>query len=116
MGRMGFPRLSGHPWGVVGSAATFRFARVDACADELRLMGVGRSVVSTGVGKVERGRDSFVRNSSSACVPPAMKRMWRGPYGEGANWTMQFVECGGRRRGRRCALVGRFLATKGSMS
>ncbi len=117
MGRRGVPRLSGHPWGGgARGAVVFRFVRVGACADELRLMGAGRSEVSTEVFEVEGGRGSLVRNSSSARVPPDIERIRRGPCGEGANCTMQFVERGGRLRDRRCALAGRFLATKGRRS
>ena len=112
----GFPASPVTLGGVVGGAVVFRFVRVDACADEIRLMGVGRNEVSTDVFEVERYRGSFVRNSSNARVPPVMERIWRGPCGEGANCTMQFVERGGRLRDRRCALAGRFLATKGSRS
>ncbi len=65
--------------GVMGGAAAFRFVRVGACADEIRLMGVGRSKVSTGVVGVVRVRGSFVRKSSNACWPPNMERMWWGP-------------------------------------
>ncbi len=93
-----------------------RCRSLSTCADELRLMGVGRSGVSTEGINVERGGCSFVRNSSSACVPPAMERMWRGPCGDGANCIMQLVESGERLRERRCAVAGRFLATKGSRS
>ncbi len=103
--------------GVVGGAVAFRFVRVGACAYELRLMEVGRSRVSIGVVGVVRVRGSFVRKSSNACWPPNMERMWRGPWGDGAKCTMQFVESGGRRRrDLRCARVGRLVATKGSRS
>ncbi len=54
--------------GVVGGAAAFRFVRVGACADELRLMGVGRSRVSTGVVGVVRVRGFFVRKSSKCML------------------------------------------------
>ena len=102
--------------GVVGGAAAFRVVRVGACADMLRLMGVVQRVVTTGEVRVGGGRGSLVRNSSSACVPPVMERMWRGPCGEGVSCTMQFVERDGRLRDRRCAGVSLFLATKGSKS
>ena len=39
-----------------------------------------------------------------------------GPGVGGANCTMQFVESDGRRRDRRCDLVGRLVVTKGIMS
>jgi hypothetical protein len=102
--------------GVAGGVAAFRVVRVGACADELRLMGVVRRVFSTGEIRVVGRGGSLVRNSSSACVPPGMERMWRGPCGEGAIWTMQFVERGGGCKERLCAMVSRFLATKGSKS
>ena len=59
---------------------------------------------------------SVVRNSSNALVAHVMERIWRGPCGEGAKCTTQFVERGGRLRDRRCSLAGRFLVTKGSRS
>ena len=97
-------------------AKAFRGVRVGACADELRLMGVGRDEESSLVADREGGGGSLARNSSSACVPSAMERMWSGPWGDGANCTMQFVESDGRRRDRRCDLVGRLVVTKGSRS
>jgi hypothetical protein len=99
--------------GDVGGAATLRFVRVGACADELRLMGVERDKFSIGGCRGERRRCSLASKSSSACAPPSMERMWRGPCGDGAKCTMHFVESGGRLRDRRCALLGRLVATKG---
>jgi hypothetical protein len=56
---------------------------------------------------------SSSRKAASACAPPAMERMWRGPYGEGASCTVQGVARGGRRRARYCPRSRRFAVTKG---
>jgi len=63
----------------VGGVAARSLARVGACADELRLMGVERSEVFTLVGRVGEGRGSLSRKVSRACGPPAIERMWSGP-------------------------------------
>ena len=109
-------RREGSPSGGEGVATALSLARVGACADELRLMGVERDEVSTEVGRADRAEDFLYKKSLRACGPPAMDRMIRGPWGDGANWTTQFVESGGRLRDRRCSLVGRLVATKGSRS
>ncbi len=64
-----------------GGASALRLARVGACADELRLMGVERDEVSIGVGRAGRDEGSLSRKSARACGPPAMERIWRGPRG-----------------------------------
>ena len=84
----------------MGGAAALSLAPVGACADELRLMGVERDEVPTGEGREEGDKGSLSRKSSRACGPPAMERMWRGPWGDGANCTMQLEESGGRLRDR----------------
>jgi len=56
---------------------------------------------------------SLSKKVSRACEPPAMERMWSGPWGDGANCTTQLVVSGGRRWARRCSLVGRLATTKG---
>ena len=60
-------------------ATACNLARVGACADELRLMGVERAEVSTLVGRVRGGIGSLSKKASRACEPPAMERMWSGP-------------------------------------
>jgi len=75
-------------------------------------MEVERDGEPAGVGKAGGVNDSLARISSRACGPPAMECMWRGPWGSGANCTMQLVESGGCLRDRRCSLVGRLVATK----
>jgi hypothetical protein len=65
--------------GEVGSVAPCSLARVGACADELRLVGVERAEVSALVGRVGGGVDSLSKKASRACGPPAMQRMWSGP-------------------------------------
>jgi hypothetical protein len=102
--------------GEVGGAATLRFVRVGACADELCLMGVGWDKVSPGGSRGEREICSLARKSSSAYGLPAIEWMWRGLWGDGANCTMHFVERCGRLRDRRCALLSRLVATKRSKS
>ena len=66
-------------------ASALNLARVGACADEIRLMGVERDELPTNVGRSGGGRDSLSRKMSRACGPPAMERMWSGPWGDGAN-------------------------------
>ena len=56
-------------------AAALRLARVRACADELRLMGVERVEVPTEVGRASGAEDSLSMKLSRACGPPAMERM-----------------------------------------
>ncbi len=61
----------------------FLLMRVGACADELRLMGVGRrSVTARCLTKIEK-KASLARKKSSALSPPVIERMWFGPWGEG---------------------------------
>ena len=91
-------------------------ARVGACADELRLMGLERFEVATVVERVGDGRGSLSRKVSSACGPPAIERMWSGPWGDGANCTTQCVGSDGRRWPCLRALVGRLAVTKVSRS
>ena len=62
----------------MGSVAACSLARVGACADELRLVGVERAEVSTFVGRVGGGVGSLSMKASRACGPPAMERMWSG--------------------------------------
>ena len=57
------------------SAAAFSLARVGACADELRLMGVERDEMPTEVGRAVGAEGSLSRNSSRAYEPPVMERM-----------------------------------------
>ncbi len=93
-----------------------RFMRVGACANELSLMGSERDEVLADVGRAGGGESSVGRKSSRACSPPAIERMWRDPSWGGVNWTMQFVESGGRMWERRFTFVGRLAATKGGKS
>ena len=79
-------------------------------------MGVERDEVSTEVGRVVKTEGFLTRKSSRAYRPPAMERVCRGPWVDGANCKIQFVESGGRLRDRRCSLVVRLVATKGSRS
>jgi hypothetical protein len=85
------------------------------CADELRLMGVRRDDVLAAVGRAGGGEGSLARKTLRACAPLAMKRISRGPWVDGANWTMQLVASDGRLRERRCSLVGRSAVTKGTV-
>jgi len=96
--------------------AALSLARVGTCADELRLMGVERDEVPTEVGRAVWVEGSLSKKSTRACGPPAMERMRRGPWGDGASWTMQFVKSSGRLSDRRGSLVGRLVSTKGSSS
>jgi hypothetical protein len=80
----------------VGGVVARSLARVGACADELRLMGEERAEVYTLAGRVGGGRGSLCK-VSRACGPPALGRMWSGPWGDGANCTTQGVVSGGRR-------------------
>jgi hypothetical protein len=63
----------------VEGASACSLARVGACADELRLMGVERAEVSTLVGRVGGGVGSLTMKASRACGPLVMDRMWSGP-------------------------------------
>ena len=100
----------------MGGAAALSLVRVGACADELRLIGVERDEVPTGLCMAGVDKGSLSRKLSRACGPPAMERVCRGPWVDGANCKIQFVESGGRLRDRRCSLVVRLVATKGSRS
>ena len=80
----------------VGGAAALWLARVGTCADELRLMEIERDEVPTGVGRAGADKGFLSRKSSRTCGPPAMERMWRGPWGDGANCTMKIVKSGGQ--------------------
>ena len=60
-------------------AAALSLARVVACDDEPRFMGVGRGEIPTDVGGAGGDDSSLAMKSSRACVPPAMERKWRGP-------------------------------------
>ena len=104
------------PGGGDSGRFAFIFVRVGACADELRLMGVKWRGLPTDAGEAGGDEGSLARKLSRACVPPAMERMCRGLWGDGASWTMQFVESGGRLKDRRCSLVGRLVATNGRRS
>ena len=79
-------------------------------------MGVERDEVPTEVSRAIRAKSPLSRKSLRARGSPAMERMCRDPWGDGASWTTQFVESDGRLRDRRCSLVGRLLATMGSRS
>ncbi len=104
------------PFGGEGAAALI-LARVGACADELRLMGVERGEVHTEVGRAVLAQGSLSRKELRACGSTyVMERMWKGLWGDGANWTTQFVERGGSLRDRRSFLVGRLVAIKGGRS
>ena len=62
--------------GEVDGVAARSLVRVGACADELRLIGVGRAEVYTLVGRVEGVVGSlYSRKASRACRPLAMERM-----------------------------------------
>ena len=50
-------------------------ARVGACADELRLMGVARDEVLAVVGRACSGEGSRASKSSRAWSPPAIETM-----------------------------------------
>jgi len=63
----------------VGGAPARNLARIGACADDLRLMGVERSGVFILVGRVGVGRGSLSMKVSRACGPPTIERMWSGP-------------------------------------
>jgi hypothetical protein len=83
--------------GEVGGVVARSLARVGACADELRLMGVERAEVYTLVGRAGWGRGSLCKKVSRACGSLAMERMWSGHWGDGANCMTQCVVSGGRR-------------------
>ena len=59
--------------------------RIGACADELGLMGGERGVTLDGVSCADKDSAFEARKVSSAWAPPAIVRMWRGPYGKGAS-------------------------------
>jgi hypothetical protein len=115
---------AGGPWVLVGCGSVTLFSmlegekseylllRVGACADDFRLMGGERGSDLAGVAVAVEASASSTRKASSACAPPAMERMWRGPFGVGANCTVQSVVRCGRRRARRCARSRRFAVTK----
>ena len=67
----------------MGGAAARGLARVDACADELRLMGVERAEVSILKGRVGGGRGFLSRKVSRACGLPAKEWMWSDVEGRG---------------------------------
>jgi len=76
------------PLGVGGRAASaLNLARVGACADELRLMGIERDELPTNVGRAGGGIGSLSMKASRACEPPATERMWSGPWEDGTNCT-----------------------------
>ncbi len=86
--RGGSPRRGG------GGVVARSLARVGACADGLRLMGVERAEVYTLVGRVGGDRGSLYKKLSRVCGPPAMEWMWSGPWGDGANCTTQGMVAG----------------------
>ncbi len=94
----GFPSFRFSLGGEVGGSAALSLARVGACADELRLMGVEGYDVPTGLSRAGVGKDPLSRKSSRACDPPGVERMWRGPWADDANNTTKLVESGGRLR------------------
>ena len=64
------------PFGEEGmGAVALSLARVGACADELRLLGVERDEITTEMDSASGAEGSLSRKSSRACGPPAMKRM-----------------------------------------
>jgi len=87
--------------------------RIGACADELHLMGCECGSTLAEVVVAVEASASLARKASSAYVPPYIKWMWRGPCGEGSNYTVHIIGRGGRRRARRCARSRRFAVTKG---
>ena len=56
-------------------AANLSLARIGACADELRFMGVEREEVPAEVGRAGGAEGSLSRKSTRACGPPVMERM-----------------------------------------
>ena len=71
-------RREGSPsWGGGGvkGAVARDLARVGACANELRLMGVERDEVPPDVGRAGGGKGSLSRKASRACAPQAIERM-----------------------------------------
>jgi len=63
----------------VGGASARSLARVCACEDELRLIGVERAKVSTIVRRVGGGGGFLSIKVSRAYGPLAMERVWSGP-------------------------------------
>ena len=61
--------------GGLRGAAARNLARVDACADELRLMGVERDGVPIDVGRAGGSKGSLSRKASRAYGPLAIERM-----------------------------------------
>jgi hypothetical protein len=59
------------PLGGEGGATALSLARVGACADQLRLMGVERDEVPTEVGKAGRAEGSLSRKLARDWGPPA---------------------------------------------
>ncbi len=112
-GDVGGVRSLGTPVGSGGGEKrAYLVVRVGACANKLRLMGVERGSSTTGVAGAVMDSASFAMKASSACAPPAIERMWIGPYEEVANCIVKSVAKGGRRGARRCALSRRFAVTK----
>ncbi len=81
----------------MGGVVARSLARVGACANELRLLGVERAELYTLVERVGGDRGFLCKKVSRACEPPAMERIWSGPWEDGANCTTQGVVSGGRR-------------------
>ncbi len=83
--------------GVAGGVATFRNVRVGACADELRLTGVVRRVVSTG--EIGVGEGGFFGEKVLQClcatrygadVERALRRRRELDYAvRGKGWTFE---------------------------
>ena len=75
------PRFGGEE----GCAVARSLAQVGACADEFRLMGVERDEVHTDVGRSSGDEAYLAIKSSRVFAPPVIERMWKGPWGDGAN-------------------------------
>ncbi len=74
--------------GDVGGAAALSLARISACAEKLRLMGVERDEVLTGVGRAEGDKSSSQGNSREPVDLP----LWSG-CGEVLGGTARIAQC-----------------------
>jgi len=78
-----------------GGEGNLRLGRKGACTSELRVVGLGPGYFRCPSGVVCGVAVSVRKKASRVASPPLIMRMGVGPWGEGANRTIQIVSGGG---------------------